>query len=279
MDKLKIYNTCWGGYAIHHYAQDLYKALISTTDVELITGDVPTYKGMQVGNLDGSAIIVENLNGKFLIFDWNDQFGQNGGTVGLTLHEDCLGYFNSQPSQELQDLSTAIPHLEFKYEAFNKRYTNHYKKSFDTLEDVIYFNGEITDIRINNNKFLKNKTYEKHPEFKVIQKTDFNIYLQDIFKYKIIYSPAGGGDFTHRDFETFALGIPVIRQKYISTTTTLQAGVHYIDVDCIEDYKQLLDNKELLCTIGANGRIWYEQNCLYPGNVERIKQLIKDFLI
>ena len=234
---------------------------------------------MQVGNLDGSAIIVENSNGKFLIFDWNDQFGQNGGTVGLTLHEDCLGYFNSQPSEALEDLSTAIPHLEFKYEAFNKRYTNHYRKSFDTLENGIYFNGEITDIRINNNEFLRSKAYEKHPQFKVLQKTDFNTYLQDIFKYKIIYSPAGGGDFAHRDFETFALGIPVIRQKYKSTTTDLQPGVHYIDIDSVEDFDKLLSDKELLCTIGANGRIWYEQNCLYPGNVQKIKQLIEDLLI
>jgi hypothetical protein len=97
--------------------------------------------------------------------------------------------------------------------------------------------------------------------------------------HKLIYSPAGGGDFAHRDFETFALGIPVIRQKYKSTTTTLRAGVHYIDVDSVKDFKELLGNKELLCNIGANGRLWYEENCLYPGNVREMKQIVKDLLI
>ena len=100
-----------------------------------------------------------------------------------------------------------------------------------------------------------------------------------IFEYKIIYSPAGGGDFAHRDVETFALGIPVIRQKYISPTTTLVAGIHYIDVDSVTDFSKLLSNKELLCTIGENGRTWYEQNCLYPGNVDNMKQLIKEQLL
>ena len=234
---------------------------------------------MWIHNLNGSAIIVQNSSGKFLIFDWNDCFGQIEATAKLYLHEDCFGYFNSQPSELLGHLETYIPHLEFKYKAFYDRYKNHYEKDFDTLEKEIYFNGEITPLRTSNNTFLANQTYKNHPEFVILQKTSFDKYLEDIFKYRLIYSPAGGGDFAHRDFETFALGIPVIRQKYKSANTTLQAGVHYVDIDTVSNFTELLEDKELLCKIGSSGRLWYEQNCLYPGNVANMKQLIIQRLI
>jgi len=278
-NKLTIYNTCWGDYALHTYASDLEKSLQQITDTKLLTGDYQMFKGIYVSNLEGSALVVERGDGKFIILDWGDSYEVNQGIIKLEKHPDCLGYYSSQPSDFINENKTYMPHLEFKYEGFNKRYTNHYSKSFDQLEDKIYFSGEITDIRIANNKFLRTGQYKDHPEFMVLPKIDFNQYLQDIFKYKAIYSPAGGGDFAHRDFETFALGIPVIRQKYRSTTTTLQAGVHYIDIDSVEDFKELLSNRELLCTIGANGRLWYEENCLYPGNVREIKQIVKDLLI
>ena len=278
-NKLTIYNTCWGDYALHTYASDLEKSLQQIANTKLLTGDYQMFKEMYVNNLEGSALVVERGDGKFVILDWGDSYEVNQGIIKLEKHPDCLGYYSSQPSDFINKNKTFMPHLEFKYEGFNKKYTNHYRKSFDQLENKIYFSGEITDIRIANNKFLRTEQYKDHPEFMVLPKIDFNQYLQDIFKYKAIYSPAGGGDFAHRDFETFALGIPVIRQKYRSTTTTLQAGVHYIDIDSVEDFKELLSNKELLCTVGENGRQWYEQNCLYPGNVDEVKQLIKNILL
>ena len=279
-NKLKIYDTCWGKYAVHYYAQDLQKSLSSLVDTELDTCDLTSFKGISdLNNLEGSSLIVENLAGKFIIFDWGDSYEVNQGVIKLVSHPDCLGYYNSQPSNAMNNLETYIPHLEFKYDAFNTRFRNHYRNSFNELKNQIYFNGEITDIRTKNNKFLREQTYKNHPEFVILSKTDFDTYLKDIFEYKIIYSPAGGGDFAHRDMETFALGIPVIRQKYISPTTTLVAGVHYIDIDSVTDFSELLSNKELLCTIGENGRMWYEQNCLYPGNVDNMKQLIKEQLL
>ena len=57
------------------------------------------------------------------------------------------------------------------------------------------------------------------------------------------------------------------------------AGVHYIDVDSVTNFSELLEDKELLCTIGENGRQWYEQNCVYPGNVTILEQIIKETLI
>lgn len=279
-NKLKIHDTCWGKFAVHHYANDLQKIMSQTIETELITHNLESFKGISsLNNLEGSSIIVENLAGKFIIFDWGDSYEVNRGAINLIQHPDCLGYYNSQPSKYIHDYKTFIPHLEFKYDAFNKRYSNHYRKSFNSLENKIYFNGELTDIRIKNNKFLQEHTYKQHPEFVILSKTDFDTYLEDIFKYKIIYSPAGGGDFAHRDVETFALGIPVIRQKYTSPSTTLIAGVHYIDVDSVTDFSELLENKELLCMIGENGRRWYEQNCIYPGNVTMLEQIIKDVLI
>ena len=279
-NKLKIYNTCWNKYAVHYYAQDLQKSLSSSVETELDTCDLLSFKGISnLNNLEGSSIIVENSTGKFIIFDWGDSYEVNQGVIKLEKHPDCLGYYNSQPSEFINKNKTYMPHLEFKYEEFNKRYTNHYRNSFNQLQNSIYFSGEMTDIRVNNNKFLYTGQYKNHPEFKILPKIDFNQYLQDIFKHKAIYSPSGGGDFVHRDFEIFALGIPVIRQKYRSITTTLQAGVHYIDVDNVKDFKELLNNKELLCTIGENGRQWYEQNCLFPGNTKHVKQLIKNILL
>ncbi len=279
MTQLTILDTCWGKYAIHYYAKDLQKALSELAEVSLITKNLELYKNIPTNNLEGSAIIVERIDGKFVIFDWNDLYGQNSGIVQLRAHKDCVGYFNSQPCEELGNLETQIPHLEIKYRVFDSMYTNHYSRSFDELQDSIYFSGDITGIRIANNEFLRTEKYKNHPEFLVLPKIEFDKYLKDIFMHKLIYSPAGGGDFAHRDFETFALGIPVIRQKYKSTTTTLRAGVHYIDVDSVKDFKELLGNKELLCNIGANGRLWYEENCLYPGNVREMKQIVKDLLI
>jgi len=279
-NKLTIYDTCWGKYAVHYYAQDLAKFLHEQVDVELKTIDLKEYQGLvELNNLEGSSIVVEAVDGRFVIFDWGDTYEVNQGVMKLSKHSNCVGYFNSQPSNVINDLKTYIPHLEFKYGVFGDKYRNHYSSTFSELEDCIYFNGEITSVRIANNKFLREETYKQHPEFKILQKTDFATYLQDIYKSKLIYSPAGGGDFAHRDFEMFALGIPIIRQKYRSTTTTLQEGVHYIDVDSVEDFSELLKNKELLCTIGANGRLWYEQNCQYPGNVSNMVQLIKETLL
>lgn len=279
-NKLKIYDTCWGEYAVHYYARDLQKSLSSFVETELNTCNLESFNGLtNLNNLEGSAIIVENSIGKFIIFDWGDSYEVNQGVINLSKHPNCLGYYNSQPSLAIHEQKTFIPHLEFKYNSFNKRYINHYRKSFECLENKIYFNGEITDIRIKNNKFLRERIYESCTEFIILPKTDFDVYLNDIFKYKIIYSPAGGGDFAHRDFETYALGIPVIRQKYISTTTTLIAGQHYIDIDSVTDFNALLENKELLCTIAENGRKWYEENCLYPGNVTSMQEIIKEILL
>lgn len=279
-NKLTIHDTCWGKYAAHYYAQDLQKVLSDSIDVDLKTVNLDSYKGMfGLNNLEGSAVVVENTDSKFVIFDWGDCFEVNEGIMKLHNHPDCVGYYNSQPSKQINEGKTYIPHCEFKYEVFNKRYINHYRNSFDNLKSKIYFNGEITNIRISNNEFLKNETYKKYPEFEVLQKTDFDTYIRDLFEYKVVYSPAGGGDFTHRDFETFALGIPVIRQKYKSPTTTLQEGIHYIDINTVSDFKALLKDKELLCSIGENGRLWYEQNCLYPGNVSELKKIIIDKLV
>ena len=278
--KLTIYDTCWGKYAPHYYAKDLQKTLADIVEVDLKTLNLDSYKNQdELNNLEGSAIIVERNDGKFLIFDWGDCYEVNQGIIKINNHPDCVGYFNSQPSNIINDDKTFIPHCEFKYEVFNKKYINHYEKDFDKLKDRVYFNGEITNLRIANNKFLKNQSYKNHPEFDILQKTDFDTYLQDIFKYKLVYSPAGGGDFAHRDFEIFALGIPIIRQKYRSLNTTLQEGIHYINVDSVDDYKTLLSDKKLLCEIGRNGREWYEENCLYPGNVFDMKQIILNKLL
>lgn len=276
---LKIYDPCFGKYTIHYVCKDIQKTMKGIANIDIHTEDIPQYKGIDINNLEGSAFIIENIKGEFLIFDWNDRFGENKGIPILKNMKECLGYFNSQPSEQLNHLKTYQPHIEFKYENFNKKYINHYEKRFSTLKNAIYFSGEITDVRIKNNKFLANKEYLNHPEFVILRKIDFETYIKDIFTYRLIYSPAGGGDFTHRDIETFALGIPIIRPKYLSTTTTLQAGKHYIDIDTIDDFQSLLNNKDLLCEIGRNGRLWYEQNCLYPGNVSFIKEQIEKLLL
>ncbi|HVZ48618.1 MAG TPA: nucleotidyltransferase family protein [Gemmatimonadaceae bacterium] len=115
-------------------------------------------------------------------------------------------------------------------------------------------------------------------------------YLRGLRTHGVALSFAGAADLSHRDFEGFALGVPVLRPVIASTLAhPLTAGVHYIGVpfepvgdtpdgppadypkdprqlarDIVETYRRIRDDRNLLARVAANASDYYDRYCAYP---------------
>ena len=134
------------------------------------------------------------------------------------------------------------------------------------------------------------KVLNKHPLFNIIPHNSERYlygkpYYEEVNKYAISLSFNGNGEFSHRDFESFGLGIPVVRSELLTqfheplipdkhyivgTVPALKADMWYpthtnneIAEQYINKVEELMDNSELLTELSNNG-IKYFENYLYP---------------
>lgn len=132
---------------------------------------------------------------------------------------------------------------------------------------------------------------------------DHSKYLKEIIKYKVGLSIGGVGEYCYRDFEYLALGIPMIRAEYKTTSLVpLVPNFHYIaverensyfpheardprwsDRDATVDYvraveKKFLevkDDEEFLRFISRNGREYYNKYIKPERLIENTMRIIE----
>ena len=173
------------------------------------------------------------------------------------------------------------------------------------LDSRLYWRGSLYNHGVPENYLGIRKSIELLPT--ILSETElfygnypipFIEYISEAVSFKLALSIGGGGgafcgDFCFRDIEMFALGIPLIRPKYIvEAADPLIPDYHYISVDTefdndyryknheklahdiSETYKRVINDDSLLQTISNNAHEWYLRNLSYPNITNHIIRLL-----
>ncbi len=134
------------------------------------------------------------------------------------------------------------------------------------------------------------------------QQISHDKYLKGMASSKVALSLPGNGNCCHRELEAFGIGVPVLMPILKNTFyNKLVPNVHYIAVDSstirenrirrynreeenkfvemVKDrYEEVANDDELLNGIAANAMEWFNDNIVFPSNIELMKQiLLKEF--
>ena len=115
---------------------------------------------------------------------------------------------------------------------------------------------------------ITDKGYEDHylDPVKGRQRMEFDEYMSHMYKSMAVIDARGFGDFTHRTIEALAMGVPLIRPKFVvEMADPLIPGIHYLDCgskgERLKECVDAVQNKHLRqCMIEA-GFEWYNKNC------------------
>ena len=116
-----------------------------------------------------------------------------------------------------------------------------------------------------------------------IAKVNHDTYIKEAIKYKVGLSIAGVAEWSHRDMEYMAIGLPMLRLEYIDTySPKIIPNFHYISVDrgkfpedhsldrvggkeyvkkYQEKFLEIKENFDFLNFISKNAREYYIKNC------------------
>jgi hypothetical protein len=148
----------------------------------------------------------------------------------------------------------------------------------NSFEDKFVFRGNVDAGGRGSVKLLTN-----YDQFVGHDHIDMVDYYNEIIKYKVGLSIPGVGEKCHRDVEYMAIGLPLMKFKYLSTwKPQLIPNYHYISIDRIDEYyereriggqeyvdlyinrfNEVKDDRYFLEFISKNARQYYE-SFLHP---------------
>lgn len=241
-----------------------------------------------IKNVIKRVVIVENVDNKdFFIID----------------HIDNCDINNIKPLLSLPNCKFVI-----KYQYKDGEYGEYSNKIFPYVymeRNPILYKKIINNISINSNiplMFFKgNKIYgreyilERLEKLKVLnsnylERSNEQDYFKEMSNYKIAISLPGNGNFCHREFECFGLGIPVLMPKHKNRLYhSLIPNYHYIDPD-IKDNDSLDDkvikiyskfsnkvkDNDFLNFIAANAKEYYNNYVKYDNNIKLMLNIIRE---
>lgn len=274
---------------------------------------------------DGSFIFhdVSINHGSILIFEYDDtkefkiyDFGDHPSLTALLCTKTkfagaVVGQYNPQywdkicTSTEIRKSIVAGPYPDTVWQlGINYDAVQEFRKS-QQLDTRLYWRGSLYNHGVDSRYLGVRKALELLPNYLTDSELHFGAgplpfehYLQESFHYELALSIGGGGgavcgDLCFRDIEMFGLGIPLIRPKYITETSSpLIPDFHYISVDTEFDnefryanpellaqkiaykYKLVINDSDLLNHISLNARQWYLDNISYPNITNNIIKLL-----
>ncbi len=318
MKKINLYSF-HKNIALYRFDHNNTLSLIETLsrDFEVIHhnydgSDNFTFHGVHINH--GSILIFEYDDTKlFKVYDFGDHPGLTVKLSKLTNFSGAVvGQYNSKywdsiiPDNEIRNNIVAgiYPESVWQLGVLNYEQISDIRKQIK-LNSKLYWRGSLYNQGVPQNYLGIRKSVELLPNILSVDELfygnypiSFNDYISEAISYKLALSIGGGGgafcgDFCFRDIEMFALGIPLIRPKYIvEAADPLIPDYHYISVDTEFDddyryknheklahdialtYKRVINDDLLLQTVSNNAREWYLRNLSYPNITNHIIRLL-----
>jgi hypothetical protein len=249
-----------------------------------VIGDHPFLASFTDQKISSQCIVIEYPGGELRAIDLTDR---NDDLLKLTALENFTGgmVFQYDP-QRFKKESKLHP----GYYSIRGFYTSQsddvqqFAKYVTKNNPKLYFRGPRTHKVRSCLKYL-----EKDPHAEVYESIlNAEDYFAEFCSHKIVLGLPGRGDLCFRDFEAFALKIPLLRPEYsVSLAQLLLPDYHYVRVkvrdpnrmemlaeDIMMRYHEVIDDPEFLDYISANAFHYY----LSFGTYEKVARKCFEFL-
>jgi len=248
-----------------------------------------------------SEIVIEDLdNNNFYILSAHDQISQ------CTLQEKSnpklkkVLYSQFIPVEIIHHTEGSYfkysPWIYFKYSPIDLEPFRQLRKESSTNIPKLFFKGKTDDRPILN--YINKEIISDY------KPSDSNSYFNDMISHEVGLALGGvsNGDLCYRDVEYLQLGIPFIKFEYISQLySPLIPNYHYISIPVPDDlpihnsvkkdrlglehhaklvedkFRNIINDKNLLKTIGENGRKYFEANLSPKVRVKKTLELLNYF--
>lgn len=249
-----------------------------------VTGDHSFIMPKADQKISSQCILVEYPGGELRAIDLTDR---NQDILKLATLENFTGgmVFQYDPQRFKNE-----PKLHPGYYSIRGFYTSQsddvqqFAKYVSKANTTLYFRGPRTHKLRSCLEFLA-----KYHDTEIYETSiDPEKYFAEFGSHKIVLGLPGGGDLCFRDFEAFALKIPLLRPEYhVSLAQPLVADFHYVKVnvrdpnhmemlaeDIINRYHEVIDNQAFLDFISANAFEYYTNF----GTYEKVAEKCFEFL-
>ncbi|MCB1710975.1 MAG: hypothetical protein KDH96_00390 [Candidatus Riesia sp.] len=237
-----------------------------------------------------SMLIVNPLNKKCIVFSLGDRRESIYDNKDLFKKYDVVQIIGGLSFNYESEEQHHTPFNLIFDESWKEKYLNDFKPSTHRKQKAIFI-GDLYDGRKEITDVLK-----KHPGFVIYdQKYTFKDYLKTISEYAISLSLNGYGEICYRDYESMAIGIPVLRSllrgsyykplipnfHYIvgsesATNGFLKYNSSYEGIadQFIDMFERIYFDELYLNMISLNGRLYYENNIRIENAFENFKRII-----
>jgi hypothetical protein len=190
--------------------------------------------------------------------------------------------YNNQDQIKRSIYVTASPFVDLDY---------YYHKRQEIKEhiDKFYFRGNLHNMGRYSAILLN-----ENPYFHGGEGINPDLYFSDLINHKVGLSIPGIGEFCYRDIEYMAVGLPMMKFKYINELYyPLIPNYHYISIDRIDDdmvhernggqkyvdayinrFLEVKDDKDFLNFISKNAREYYENHLHSSSRLNTIKKIL-----